>query len=74
MVFVADYLSEMRKHNPHSPEPGSRLTWDDLKFGIAMAIRTPYDLSETLVDELCAHLESAVPGFYGAPLAERRQP
>lgn len=72
--LVAEYLAEMRIHNPNHPAEGSRLTWSQLKQGIRTAINTPYDLSTDEVDELCAYLEANVPSYYGKPLVELEQP
>lgn len=72
--LVADYLAELRIHNPNHPAEGHRPTWSGLKYGIRMAINTPYELSRDDVDKLCAYLEANVPALYGTPLAELERP
>lgn len=70
VVLAADFLSEMRQHNPYAPEAGQRLTWADLRIGIGQAVNTPYDLSAEELNELCDHLETNIPSYYGTSLAE----
>ena len=70
VVLAADFLSEMRQHNPYAPEPGQRLTWADLRIGVGQAVNTPYDLSAEELNELCDHLETNIPSYYGTSLAE----
>lgn len=61
--LVADYLAEMRQHNPHAPDEGRRLTWADLEQGIAYALDPR--LSERDVEALLTCLRENVPRYYG---------
>lgn len=71
-LLVADYLAEMRVHNPNRVE-GELLTWDDLKFGIRMALN-PNDVPLNEQDELIEHMDKHVPGLFGRPLDSLNDP
>jgi hypothetical protein len=62
-LFVADYLAEMRVHNPHAPEEGSRLTLDALLMGVGFAVSASMDQPE--IKTLQDFLADQVPRYYG---------
>lgn len=62
--LVVDYLAEMRQHNPNAPQPGDRLTWESLQFGLRQALDPQVSPEET--EALLEYLREQVPRLYGA--------
>lgn len=60
---ITDYLAEMRIHNPHRPEEGRRLIWDDLKTGLRNA--TSHRLDSNQINEMIAYVSDRVPRYFG---------
>lgn len=64
-ILVADYLAQMRVHNPNHPDDGHRLTWARLRAGLPLAIH-PEQLDHDQVEEMLAFLDEKVPSYYGS--------
>lgn len=71
-LLVHDYLAQMRVHNPHRVA-GELLTWDDLKFGIRMALN-PADVPIDRQDEFIEYLDKHVPGMFGQSVKALNDP
>ena len=70
--LVTDYLAEMREHNPHRPDMGERLTWDELKTGLRHAADPK--LTEEQSARLVEFLEVRVPRQFGSALKRLNSP
>lgn len=62
--MMADYMSEIRQHNPHAPDP--RLAFSDLLVGLAFALPSYVTPEES--KRLIAEASVQVPVFYGADM------